>query len=113
MIKQDRSLGMPTQERQPPRLDNLPATLTSFVDRTQERAQVTLLLAETRMLTLTGPGGIGKTRLAIEVARGLVDDYERCICLANFSSLADPDLVPQALGSVLLVRHSGRVAPTA
>src|SRR5260370_441747 len=112
IINQDRSLGMPTQERQPPRLDNLPATLTSFVDRTQERAQVTLLLAETRMLTLTGPGGIGKTRLAIEVARGLVDDYERGIWLANFGSLADPDLVPQAVGSVLLVRNSQGVHPT-
>jgi predicted ATPase/DNA-binding SARP family transcriptional activator len=112
IINQDRSLGMPTQESQPPRLDNLPATLTSFVDRTQERAQLTLLLAETRMLTLTGPGGIGKTRLAIEVARGLVDDYERGIWLANFGSLADPDLVPQAVGSVLLVRNSGGVAPT-
>jgi predicted ATPase/DNA-binding SARP family transcriptional activator len=112
IINQDRSLGMPTRERQPPRLDNLPAALTSFVDRAQERAQLTSLVAQTRMLTLTGPGGIGKTRLAIEVARGLLHNYESGVWLTNFGSLSDPDLVPQAMGSVLLVRRTGGQAPT-
>lgn len=112
IINQDRSLGVPIQERLPPRLDNLPATLTSFVGRTQEMAQLSSLLATTRMLTLTGPGGIGKTRLAIEVARSLVDNFERGVWLTNLGSLTDPGLAPQAVGSVLLVRSTGGQAPT-
>ncbi len=112
IINQDPSLGMPTQERLAPRFDNLPAPLTSFVDRTQERAELISLLAETRLLTLTGPGGIGKTRLAIEVARALLDQYGRGVWLTTFGALDDPDLVPQAVVSALAVRSTGGQAPT-
>jgi MoxR-like ATPase len=56
-------------------IDNLPAQLTHFVGREQEAADIQQLLTEVRLLTLTGPGGGGKTRLAIEVAATLADAY--------------------------------------
>jgi MoxR-like ATPase len=55
---------------------NLPESLTSFVGREQELREVKRLLAEQRLVTLTGPGGTGKTRLALQAATDLLDDFE-------------------------------------
>jgi len=55
---------------------NLPAESTQFVGRTNELAEIERCLGETRLLTLTGPGGIGKTRLALKTARETVADFE-------------------------------------
>jgi len=63
--EQEAELSRPT--------DNLPLALTSFVGREQEMAEVEKLLAESRLLTLTGPGGSGKTRLALSVASTLFE----------------------------------------
>ncbi|HEY6689830.1 MAG TPA: hypothetical protein VI008_02195 [Rubrobacter sp.] len=57
-------------------LHNLPLQLSSFVGRGREAAEVEALLADNRLLTLTGPGGSGKTRLALAVAHEVVQDYE-------------------------------------
>ncbi|HEX5849247.1 MAG TPA: LuxR C-terminal-related transcriptional regulator [Rubrobacter sp.] len=85
--------------------DNLPLQLTSFVGREREMAEVATMLQEHRLLTLTGPGGSGKTRLALAVASRAVEGYSDGVWLAELAPLSDPDLVPQAVASVLDVRE--------
>jgi predicted ATPase len=87
---------------------NLPASLTSFVGRQSETAEVRRLLATTRLLTLTGTGGCGKTRLALEVAAELIEEYPDGVWLVELAALTDPGLVAQAVASVLdLVEQPG------
>src|ERR687888_576548 len=84
---------------------NLPVQLTSFIGREREIAEVRRLLSTTRLLTLTGAGGCGKTRLAIEVAGAVVGDYPDGVWLMELAPLADPGLVPQAVASALGIRE--------
>lgn len=84
---------------------NLPAALTSFVGRVQELAEVKRLLADHRLLTLTGPGGGGKTRLALRVAEDVRRQYAGGVWLVELASLADETLVPQAVAAVLRIRE--------
>ncbi len=95
--------GTPEHGRPP---DNLPLQLTSFVGREREMAQVRELLEDNRLLTLTGPGGSGKTRLALAVAWGVGQGFEDGVWLVELASLSDPELVPQAVASVLGVRET-------
>ena len=86
---------------------NLPVQLTSFIGRQHELAAVSHLLQTTRLLTLTGPGGTGKTRLALEAAAD-VDVQERFpagVWLVELAPLADPALVPHAVATALGVRE--------
>jgi predicted ATPase/DNA-binding SARP family transcriptional activator/DNA-binding CsgD family transcriptional regulator len=87
------------------RRHNLPAALSSFVGREGELVEVKRALAMTRLLTLTGAGGCGKTRLALEVARDLASSYPDGVWLVELASLSQPELVPQAAASVLGVRE--------
>jgi predicted ATPase/class 3 adenylate cyclase len=87
-----------TQER---RRDNLPLQLTRFVGRSREIKEVTDLLNRSRLVTITGAGGIGKSRLGLQVASRLVDSYEDGVWLVELGSLTDPHLVPQAVMAVL------------
>ncbi len=80
---------------------NLPYQLTSFVGREQEIAQLEELVPANRLVTLTGAGGAGKTRLAIEVARRLVDAFPDGVWLMELAALSDPRLVPQAVAQAL------------
>jgi transcriptional regulator with XRE-family HTH domain len=89
----------------PPR-HNLPIALTSFVGRERELAEVGRLLTTTRLLTLTGTGGCGKTRLALQVAADLIEQYPDGVWLVELASLADPTLVPAAVAAALGVRES-------
>ena len=84
---------------------NLPLELSSFVGREREIAEVKELLADHRLLTLTGPGGCGKTRLALAVARDMVEGVEDGAWMVELASLADPDLVTQTVASALGVRE--------
>jgi predicted ATPase len=84
---------------------NLPYQLTSFIGREQEIAQLQELVPAHRLVTLTGAGGAGKTRLAIEVARRLVDAFPDGIWLVELAALSDPRLVPQAVAQVLRVKE--------
>ncbi len=86
--------------------DNLPLALTSFVEREREMAEVEKLLVESRLLTLTGPGGSGKTRLALAVAPEVARGYEDGVWLVELASLSDPDLVTRAVASVLGMREA-------
>ena len=83
------------------RLDNLPLAHTSFVGRGRERLEVKRLLAMTGLLTLTGAGGSGKTRLALEVARDLVGAYPDGVWLVELAPLSEAALVPKAVAEAL------------
>jgi predicted ATPase/DNA-binding CsgD family transcriptional regulator len=74
---------------------NLPAQLTSLVGRTRELAELSALLAGTRLLTLTGPGGSGKSRLGLAISRAHRADYPGGAWWVDLASLSDPDLVAQ------------------
>jgi non-specific serine/threonine protein kinase len=80
---------------------NLPAPTSSFVGRTQELEQLLVLLDRTRLLTLVGVGGIGKSRLAQRVATEVHDTYADGVWLVELASLADPQAVARALAEVL------------
>jgi DNA-binding SARP family transcriptional activator len=80
---------------------NLPMQLTSFVGRDRERGELHRQLDRSRLLTLTGPGGAGKTRLALEVAAERVHDYADGVWLVELGALADPGLVAQETAVVL------------
>jgi predicted ATPase/DNA-binding CsgD family transcriptional regulator len=100
----DRRLRAVGSAGQPPP-NNLPLELSSFVGRQKELAEVTRLLENARLLTLTGSGGCGKTRLALAAASELVEGFEDGVCLVELAPLADPSLVPQVVASTLGVRE--------
>ena len=81
--------------------NNLPQQPTSFIGREKEVAQVKARLARTRLLTLTGAGGSGKTRLSLQVAADLLTGEGDGGWLVELAALADPALVPQAVAGVL------------
>ncbi|MGE5176161.1 MAG: protein kinase domain-containing protein [Hyphomicrobiales bacterium] len=85
--------------------NNLPAALTTFVGRKRERAEIGRLLQQTRIATLAGPGGCGKTRLAVQVATDALTAFPDGAWLVELAPLADPALVPQTVAQVLGVRE--------
>jgi non-specific serine/threonine protein kinase len=84
---------------------NLPLQLTSFVGRERELAAVRAALRRHRLVTLTGPGGVGKTRLALEAAAAALEDHPDGVWLAELGGLADPGLVPQTVAIAAGVRE--------
>jgi predicted ATPase/DNA-binding CsgD family transcriptional regulator len=89
-------------ERRP---HNLPSELSSFVGRKKELPEVRRLLEGSRLLTLTGSGGCGKSRLALAAASGLVERFEDGVWMVELASLAEPSLLPQAVAFTLGVRE--------
>ncbi|MDP6514313.1 MAG: tetratricopeptide repeat protein [SAR202 cluster bacterium] len=88
---------------------NLPVQLTTFVGRDQQVEEVTALLAKTRVMTLLGTGGVGKTRLSLQVGAELGEEYRDGVWLVELAALTDPGLVVDSLASVLGVQEeSGR-----
>jgi predicted ATPase/DNA-binding SARP family transcriptional activator/DNA-binding CsgD family transcriptional regulator len=84
---------------------NLPAPRTTFVGREREMVEVKRLLAMSGLLTLTGTGGCGKTRLALEVARDLIGTYPDGVLLVELAPLSEGALVPQVVAGTLGVRE--------
>lgn len=76
---------------------NLPIQLTSFIGRAQERGAIAQLLTTRRLLTLTGAGGVGKTRLALQVAADRAGTFPNGVWLVELAPLADPALMAQQL----------------
>lgn len=97
--------GFPPLRSLSPNLTNLPVQITSFIGRNKEMEEVQQLLAETRLLTLTGAGGCGKTRLAQHVAANLVEDYPDGVWLVELAALTAGGLVAQAVASALGIRE--------
>ena len=86
---------------------NLPAQVTSFIGRHQELAELKTSLLATRLLTLTGPPGTGKTRLALEVASALLRRYQDGVYFVSLAPIRDVGLVAHAIAQVLNVKQSG------
>src|SRR5262252_327346 len=89
-----------------PRRTNLRESLTSFVGRERELAEIKQKLPTTRLITLTGIGGLGKTRLAQRVGAEMLDAYRDGVWFVDLAPLADPALVPSALAQVLQVKEA-------
>ena len=84
---------------------NLPVQLTSFIGREREKAEIRRLFSTTRFITLTGPGGAGKTRLGLQVAAEVLEEFPDGVWLIEFAPLSDPDLVAQTTAAALGVRE--------
>lgn len=96
------STVLPGAREATPRVaDNLPHQLTSFVGRDEELAQLAGLLADARLLTLTGPGGSGKSRLALEAAARARPDFPDGVCLVTLGQLSDAALLPRTVAAAL------------
>jgi non-specific serine/threonine protein kinase len=85
--------------------NNLPQRLTNFVGREREKDDVIGLLARSRLLTLTGTGGSGKTRLALEVASCVADEYPEGVWLVELASISDPAIPVQEVAALFGVRE--------
>ena len=90
------------------RRHNLPRQLTRFVGREQALADLGHLLARTRLLTLTGPPGVGKTRLALQLAEEALDVFDDGVWLVELAPLRDASLVPQAVAEALGIQEQPR-----
>src|SRR5215472_6294665 len=77
--------------------NNLPRQLTSFIGRDSELAEARRLLDGTRLLTLTGPGGSGKTRLSIRLAAEVAADFPDGVYFVPLASVGEPELVPSSI----------------
>jgi predicted ATPase/DNA-binding winged helix-turn-helix (wHTH) protein len=92
---------------------NIPEPPTSFIGRERELVQIKRLLAKTRLLTLVGAGGIGKTRLALQAAAEIRDAYRDGVWLVELASITDPSLVASSVAQVLGVREKTGAAMAA
>ncbi len=89
----------------------LPVELTSFVGRTGELAALHAELARSRLVTLVGPGGVGKSRTALRAARAVTDRFADGVRLVELSALHDPELVPPTLAGVLELPEQSGMTP--
>ncbi len=93
----------PLTEEQP--RHNLPGQISSFLGRDAELVELQRLLQRNRLVTLTGAGGVGKTRLALELASGFVANAADAVWLVELASLADPALVPEVVAQAAGIRE--------
>jgi predicted ATPase/DNA-binding SARP family transcriptional activator len=112
ILAQDPTLAAPTaavEQRSPERArrGNLPAQVTTFVGRQHELVELGRLLDSSRLVSLTGPGGSGKTRLAIELGRRIADEHRDGLWLVELGPVSDPGDVGNAVASVLEPRGVG------
>ncbi len=94
------------------RFHNLPGQLTPLIGRAREIQVVCSLLRQpaVRLVTLTGPGGVGKTRLSLQVATELIDEFADGICFVPLAPIRDPDLVVSTLAQALGLKETGEQA---
>jgi predicted ATPase/class 3 adenylate cyclase len=91
--------------------NNLPTQLTSFIGRDDQVREAKQLLARSRLLTLTGPGGTGKTRLSLEIAANVLDQFPDGVYFVPLSAIHDPELVPSAIAQALAISTTGQRRP--
>ena len=90
----------------------VPIPLTSFIGREKELKEVAGLFSKSRLITLTGSGGVGKTRLAIQVVAEVLDLFPDGVWFLDLAPLSDPALVPNTLANLLGLRESGELPVT-
>lgn len=91
--------------------NNLPTQLTSFIGRDDQVREAKQLLASARLLTLTGPGGTGKTRLSLQLATEVMDQFPDGVYFVPLAAVHDPELVPSAIAQALSIQSSGSHRP--
>ncbi len=105
VLVQDSTLASPplrVPPREPPQTSsNLPSAATALIGRTTEIDATTTLVRRHRVTTIVGPGGVGKTRLAIEVGRSLLPDFDHGVYLADFAPVGDAAGVSMAIATAL------------
>ncbi|MEJ2266617.1 MAG: adenylate/guanylate cyclase domain-containing protein [Anaerolineales bacterium] len=87
------------------RPNNLPIQVTAFVGRQKEVSQAQAMLSGCRLLTITGPGGVGKTRLALQVASEVIDEYPGGVWYVELAHLQDPSMVPLGVAKTIGMRE--------
>lgn len=87
------------------RPNNIPVQLTSFIGREIEIPEIKVLLGRSRLITLLGPGGTGKTRLSIQVGADLIDDFPDGVFLVELAPVADPSWIPEAVMNSLKIKE--------
>ena len=85
--------------------NNLPQQVTTFIGREREQGQIKAALKKTRLLTLTGIGGIGKTRLSLQVAADVINEFADGVWFVELAPITDGNLVPQAVATILGVKE--------
>ena len=101
------SAPQPTSSSPSKPTHNLPAQITSFIGRSRELAELKASLLASRLVTLTGAPGTGKTRLALEVASALLEHYQEGVYFVSLASIQDANLVAHTIAQVLDVKESG------
>lgn len=104
---------LPPSGQRPGAVGNLPSPVTSFVGRIWEQGEIAHLLASTRLVTLTGPGGCGKTRLALETAEGLHERFPDGVWLIELAAIHDPALVVAAVAATVGTPDERKLSGTA
>jgi len=105
-LVESKPINRPWHLQKVDRSSNLPASFTSFVGREKEQEQIIKLLKNNRIVTIAGAGGIGKTRLAIQVGNQILHEYLDGVWFVPLDSLLDPLLVPQTVASLFDIRES-------
>ncbi len=91
--------------------NNLPTQLTSFVGRSEMVARAKRLVETSRLLTLTGPGGIGKTRLSLQVAAETFDQFPDGVYFIALSAVRDPEVIPSVIAQAIGIPMTGNRLP--
>ncbi len=112
MVALDLPADFPPLRTLDARAHNLPIQLTSFVGREREMQELKGLLKSSRLVTLTGSGGAGKTRLALQVGADCIDDFADGVWFVELAPLTDARLVPQAVTTVLGIKEQPGVSLT-
>ena len=84
-------------------LHNLPVQLTTFIGREKETRELSALVENSRLITITGAGGCGKTRISLQIAREFLDKFSDGVWFVNLAPLEDPELLPQELADTLSI----------
>ena len=108
----DRLADAPGRESEP-RPNNLPVQRTALIGREHEAAGLRQLLSrvDVQLVTLTGPGGIGKTRLALQVAGEIADQFPGGVCFVALSAIGDRGLIASTIAQAVGVRETGNTSP--
>src|SRR3989440_4470750 len=91
--------------------NNLPTQMTSFIGRDDQVREGRELLSRARLLTLTGPGGTGKTRLSLQIAADVMDQFPYGVYFVPLAAVQDPELVPAAIAQALAISSTGGRRP--